>query len=71
MVHRLSETRGSGIMTKRAKSPKKRRAVDLYRRLITRMPKMLTEKHSRAIDEVNRGERQNPMIRSPRHKNLI
>jgi len=35
------------------------------------MPKMLTEKQSRAIDEVNRGERQNSMIRSPRDKNLI
>ena len=70
MVHRLSETRGGVIITKRAKSPKKRRAVDLYKRLVGRMPKMLTEKQSRAIDEVNRGERQNSMIQSPRDKNL-
>jgi hypothetical protein len=44
-------------MTKRTKSPKKRPTVDLYKRLLSRMPKMLMEKQSRAIDELNRGER--------------
>jgi RecG-like helicase len=58
-------------MRKRAKSPEKRRAVKLYNRLVARMPKMLTEKQSRAIDEINRGEHQNSMIRSPRDKNLV
>ena len=58
-------------MRKRAKSPKKRRAVDLYKRVVARMPKMLTEKQSRAIDQINRGERQNSVTRSPRDKNLI
>ena len=36
---------------------KKCRAVDLFNRLLARMPKALGEAQSRAIDELNRGER--------------
>jgi antitoxin (DNA-binding transcriptional repressor) of toxin-antitoxin stability system len=67
-VRHLIETKGEVIVTERgeprfllrpyqAKSPRKAPAVDFYKRVVARMPKMLTEKQSRAIDELNRGER--------------
>lgn len=67
-VRHLIETKGEVIVTERgeprfllrpyhAQLSKKPPALDFYRRLVARMPKMLTEKQSRAIDELNRGER--------------
>ena len=40
-------------------APTKRRhpPLDLYKRLVTRMPKKLSEAQSRALDEHNRGDR--------------
>ena len=68
-IRHLIETDGEVIVTDRgqpryvlrnyspapAKKPKKQ--VDYYKRLITRMPKMLTAKQVREIHEQNRGER--------------
>jgi antitoxin (DNA-binding transcriptional repressor) of toxin-antitoxin stability system len=65
-VRRLVETNGEVVVTERGKprfllrpfhkQPSKRvPAVDFYKRLVTRMPKMLTEKQSRAIDDLNHG----------------
>ena len=67
-VRHLIETKGEVIVTERgeprfllrpyhAQPSKKPPAVDFYRRLVTRMPKMLTEKQSSAIDELTRGDR--------------
>ena len=67
-VRRLVETDGQVIVTEhgeprfllqpyRAKPVRKTPAVDFYKRLVSRMPKMLSESQSRAIDELNRGER--------------
>jgi antitoxin (DNA-binding transcriptional repressor) of toxin-antitoxin stability system len=67
-VRHLIETKGEVVVTERgrprfvlrqyhAQPSRKASAVDFYRRLVARMPKMLTEKQSRAIDELNRGER--------------
>jgi antitoxin (DNA-binding transcriptional repressor) of toxin-antitoxin stability system len=67
-VRGLVETDGQVIVTEhgqprfllqpyRAKSLRKMPAVNFYKRLVTRMPKMLSEAQSRAIDELNRGER--------------
>jgi len=67
-VRHLVETKGEVIVTERgeprfllrpyhAEPSKKPPSVDFYRRLVARMPKMLREKQSRAIDQLNRGER--------------
>ena len=67
-VRHLIETKGEVIVTERgeprfvlrlyhAQPSQKVSTVDFYGRLVARMPKMLTEKQSRAIDELNRGER--------------
>jgi antitoxin (DNA-binding transcriptional repressor) of toxin-antitoxin stability system len=67
-VRHLIETKGEVIVTERGeprfllrpyqgKPSRKAPAVDFYKRVVARMPKMLTEKQSRAIDELNRGER--------------
>jgi antitoxin (DNA-binding transcriptional repressor) of toxin-antitoxin stability system len=63
---RLVETNGEVIVTERgkprfllrsyhARASKRPPVVDFYRRLVARMPKMLTEEQSRAIDQLNRG----------------
>jgi prevent-host-death family protein len=67
-VRRLVETDGQVIVTEhgeprfllqpyRPTRIRKTPAVNFYKRLVTRMPKMLIEGQSRAIDELNRGER--------------
>jgi len=67
-VRHLIETKGEVVVTEHGEPrfvlrlyhqqpSKKASTVDFYARLIARMPKMLTEKQSRAIDELNRGER--------------
>ena len=67
-VRHLIETRGEVVVTEhgeprfvlrpyQAQPSRKTSAVDFYRRLVARMPNMLTEKQSRGIDELNRGER--------------
>lgn len=67
-IRHLVETKGEVIVTERgeprfllrpyyAQPSKKAPAEDFYRRLVARMPKMLKEKQSRVIDELNRGER--------------
>ena len=67
-IRHLVETKGEVIVTERGKPrfllrPYQARpsigppAVDFYERLVARMPKRLTERQSRAIDELNRGER--------------
>jgi len=67
-IRHLIETKGEVIVTERgeprfllrpyqARPSRRAPAVDFYKRLIARMPKMLTEEQSRAIDELNRGER--------------
>jgi antitoxin (DNA-binding transcriptional repressor) of toxin-antitoxin stability system len=67
-IRHLVETKGEVIVTERGKprfllkpyqAPLSERppTVDFYERLVARMPKRLTEKQSRAIDELNRGER--------------
>ncbi len=68
-VRRLIETEGEVLVTERGqpryvlrnytpapqRQPKER--IDFYKRLVARMPKMLTEEQSRAIHEQNRGDR--------------
>ena len=67
-VRHLIETKGEVIVTERGeprfllrpyqgKPSRKAPPADFYKRVVARMPKMLTEKQSRAIDELNRGER--------------
>ena len=67
-VRRIVETEGEVVVTERGEPrfllrpyvrpvSRKPRRVDFYKRLVARMPKMLTEKQSRAIDELNRGDR--------------
>jgi len=67
-IRRLVETEGEVVVTERGeprfvlrhyagRAPRKTIAADRYERLVSRMPRMLTEKQSRAIDELNRGER--------------
>lgn len=67
-IRHLIETKGEVVVTERGKPrfllrPYQARlslgpsAVDFYERLVARMPKRLTERQSRAIDELNRGER--------------
>lgn len=66
-IRRLVETNGQVVVTERgeprfvlqpyrAKQIKKAPAINFYKRVIARMPKMLSEAQSRAIDELNRGE---------------
>jgi antitoxin (DNA-binding transcriptional repressor) of toxin-antitoxin stability system len=67
-VRHLVETKGEVIVTERGKPrfllrpyqvrlSKGPPPIDFYERLVARMPKRLTERQSRAIDELNRGER--------------
>lgn len=67
-IRHLVETQGEVIVTERGKPrfllrpyqaplSKGSPAIDFYERLVARMPKRLTEKQSRAIDDLNRGER--------------
>ena len=67
-VRHLIETSGEVVVTVRGKlrfvlrpyritPSKKLAATDFYKRLRARMPKMLTEAQSRAIDQLDRGER--------------
>ena len=67
-VRHLIETKGEVVVTEhgeprfvlrlyQARPSQKTSPMDFYGRLVARMPKMLTEKQSRAIDELNRGER--------------
>jgi antitoxin (DNA-binding transcriptional repressor) of toxin-antitoxin stability system len=66
-VRRLVESNGEVIVTERgeprfllrpyrAETSKKPLVIDFYKRLVARMPKMLSEAQSRAIDNLNRGE---------------
>jgi antitoxin (DNA-binding transcriptional repressor) of toxin-antitoxin stability system len=65
-IRQLVETKGEVVVTERgeprfllrpyqAQPSRKPASVDLYKRLVARMPKMLTEKQSQAIDQLNRG----------------
>ena len=67
-IRHLVETKGEVIVTERGKPrfllrpyqarlSKRPPAIDFYQRLVARMPKRLSEKQSRAIDDLNRGER--------------
>lgn len=67
-IRRLIETNGEVVVTERgqprfvlrryhAPAAKIAKPFDFYERLVKRMPKMLTEQQSRAIDELNRGDR--------------
>lgn len=68
-VRQLVETEGEVIVTERGQpryvlrnytlslQRERKQRIDIYKRLVARMPKMLTERQVRAIHEQNRGER--------------